>query len=178
MWCSVLSLGVVLAAPRVVRGLLTGAAFAGVAGVRVAALYAPLASDDDRSSTQSTIVGDIKMGTGRVGRPRRNWVYTAASLLSSFALWSIPGIGLNLGQRASNAEFHDYEYKPNPLHFQCSWLWHTVLSPWSPSFAMRRSCRVPTAQVCLLCGDFYSYLLNISKVLWHSRSCPRSSSSP
>ncbi|KAJ7931052.1 iron reductase [Mycena leptocephala] len=98
MWCSVLSLGVVLAAPRVVRGLLTGAAFAGVAGVRVAALYAPLASDDDRSSTQSTIVGDIKMGTGRVGRARRNWVYTAASLLSSFALWSIPGIGLNLGQ--------------------------------------------------------------------------------
>ncbi|KAJ6605129.1 ferric reductase like transmembrane component-domain-containing protein [Mycena sp. CBHHK59/15] len=95
MWCSLLAFYVVLAAPRVVRGVRSGAAFAGIAGVRAAALYAPLPSDDDALSPQSTIVCHTKNG---VAWPRKHWVHTAASLLSSFALWSIPGIDLNLGQ--------------------------------------------------------------------------------
>ncbi|KAJ7107715.1 hypothetical protein C8R44DRAFT_637013 [Mycena epipterygia] len=100
IWCSVVAFGVVLAMPRMVRGLRTGSAFSGLAGVRVAALYAPLVAElgDDTStlnSRQSTIVEDAKIGAARVPM---HWTHTAASLLSSFALWSVPGIDLNLGQ--------------------------------------------------------------------------------
>lgn len=105
MWGSLLAVCALLAAPRVVRGLRTGVTFAGLGGVRVAALYAPLPSEAEkeefdkstlRSSTQSTLV----VG-GNMPAARMHWMYTAARLLSSFALWRIPGIDLNLGQSGS-----------------------------------------------------------------------------
>ncbi|KAJ7495621.1 ferric reductase like transmembrane component-domain-containing protein [Mycena latifolia] len=95
MWCSLLALCVVLAAPRVVRGVHSGAAFAGIVGLRAAALYAPLPSESDALSPQSTIVDSAKHGGAA---SRRHWAHTAASLLSGVALWSIPGIDFNLGQ--------------------------------------------------------------------------------
>ncbi|KAJ7112851.1 iron reductase [Mycena crocata] len=98
MWCSVLGFCIFFAVPRVVRGLRSGAALAGMTGVRVGALYAPLPSSDGDLSPQSTVVGDPLNISGPVLRPRKYWVYAASSLLSSYALWRIPGINLNVGQ--------------------------------------------------------------------------------
>ncbi|KAJ7073224.1 iron reductase [Mycena belliarum] len=95
MWVALLGVCAALAAPRAVRGVRSGAAFAGLAGVRVAALYAPLPSDDGSLSPQSTIV-DGK--SAAAGPARRNWVHAGTSVLSSVALWNVPGVDLNFGQ--------------------------------------------------------------------------------
>ncbi|KAJ6562161.1 hypothetical protein B0H19DRAFT_1143725 [Mycena capillaripes] len=106
MWGALLGVCVLLAAPRVVRGLRTGAVFAGFMGVRVAGLYAPLPSEvsekeefDDSSTRSTLVVADAaEIGTERRLGGRKHWIYTAVRLLSSFALWHIPGIDLNIGQ--------------------------------------------------------------------------------
>ncbi|KAJ6586450.1 ferric reductase like transmembrane component-domain-containing protein [Mycena vulgaris] len=99
IWGSLLGVCVVCAAPRVINGLRSGTALAGLAGVRVAELYAPLPSDDDADAlSQTTAVGSARSVSGPSAGPARNWVHTTASLLSSFTLWNIPGISLNLGQ--------------------------------------------------------------------------------
>ncbi|KAJ6534483.1 ferric reductase like transmembrane component-domain-containing protein [Mycena vulgaris] len=98
MWCSLLGFCIFLAVPRVMRGLRSRAALAGFAGVHVAALYAPLPSDDGALSPQSTIVDDDRIRNMRLTARHRHWFHKAASLLSSLALWSVPGIDLNVGQ--------------------------------------------------------------------------------
>ncbi|KAJ7701243.1 ferric reductase like transmembrane component-domain-containing protein [Mycena rosella] len=99
MWSSLLGICIVLAAPRVVRGLRSGTSLAGFAGVRVAASYAPIPTDDGAFNLKRTALeDDVKEDVGPGASSHPSWVHTAASLLSSLALWSVPAINLNLGQ--------------------------------------------------------------------------------
>ncbi|KAJ6621017.1 hypothetical protein B0H10DRAFT_2019643 [Mycena sp. CBHHK59/15] len=96
MWCGGLAVCVALAAPRVVRSIRSGRSFTGLAGVRVSDVYAPLPSEDEPSIASL----DHRTGKGN-GRPPpapRSRLRVLGSVIASMALWSLPGINLNLGQ--------------------------------------------------------------------------------
>ncbi|KAJ7676603.1 hypothetical protein DFH06DRAFT_1079741 [Mycena polygramma] len=97
MWCLPLALLVLCAAPRVVRGLRTGAGLVGLAGVGVGAGVQLVVGGDEeklegnttlRTGTQHTLVGDKPSPRGR----RRRWMHW------SILCWSVPSVELNLGQ--------------------------------------------------------------------------------
>jgi ferric-chelate reductase len=91
MWCAALALAVVFAAPQTLRLRNLKESACGLLGVRVRGEYERLPQDDSGSS------GDCMQ---RTASSRPNSLTTAARVLGSFRLWSLPGITLNVGQSA------------------------------------------------------------------------------
>ncbi|KAJ7459234.1 iron reductase [Mycena latifolia] len=91
MWCAALALAVVLAAPQAFSPRNLKASAAGLLGVRVRGAYEGLLQDD-KQREGAPIPQRAETPT------RASALTTAARVLGSFRLWSLPGITLNVGQ--------------------------------------------------------------------------------
>ncbi|KAK7042005.1 iron reductase [Favolaschia claudopus] len=87
VWCSILAVFILLALPRVVHGLKTGAIWAGIFGVRVAEL-------STSNSRESTIVDKgIHQRSGTM-----HWLHVLANTSSSLLLRRVSWVNLDFGQ--------------------------------------------------------------------------------